>query len=161
VPVYLSGNWQVSQFAKEAKFQWAAVPNPCAERCGGFPGGKFMAAFREAKDPALAAYFVEWMNRAENQEAMDRGALFLPTRRDLADRGIDYPERNEDMKVFLGDVAKTPQDTYATVSSPAFGGAADVLVDEISKVVAGKEDVAAAVDAVKENTGALVEETAR
>jgi alpha-1,4-digalacturonate transport system substrate-binding protein len=161
VPVYLSGNWQVSQFAKEAKFQWAAVPNPCAERCGGFPGGKFMAAFREAKDPALAAYFVEWMNRAENQEAMDRGALFLPTRRDLADQGVDYPERNEDMKVFLDDVAKTPQDTYASVSSPAFGGSADALVDEISKVVAGKEDVAGAVAAVKEKTGALVEETSR
>jgi alpha-1,4-digalacturonate transport system substrate-binding protein len=101
------------------------------------------------------------MNTAENQEAMDRGALFLPTRRDLADQGIDYPERNEDMKVFLGDVAKTPQDTYATVSSPAFGGSADVLVDEISKVVAGKEDVAAAVSAVKKETGSLVEETSR
>jgi alpha-1,4-digalacturonate transport system substrate-binding protein len=65
------------------------------------------------------------------------------------------------MKVFLGDVAETPQDTYATVSSPAFGGSADVLVDEISKVVAGQQDVAAAVAAVKEETGALVEETAR
>jgi alpha-1,4-digalacturonate transport system substrate-binding protein len=161
VPVYLSGNWQVSQFAKQAKFEWAAVPNPCGERCGGFPGGKFMAAFREAKEPALAAYFVEWMNRAENQEAMGRDALFLPTRRDLADQGIDYPERNEDMKVFLGDLAETPQDTFATVASPAFGGSADVLVDEISKVVAGQQDVAAAVSGVKEETGTLVEETSR
>jgi alpha-1,4-digalacturonate transport system substrate-binding protein len=161
VPVYLSGNWQVSQFSKAAKFQWAAVPNPCEERCGGFPGGKFMAAFRESTNPALAAYFVEWMNRAENQEAMDQGALFLPTRRDLADRGIQYPDRNEDMKVFLGDVAKTPEDAYATVANPAFGGSADALVAEMSKVVADKQDVAAAVTAVKKETGSLVEETSR
>jgi alpha-1,4-digalacturonate transport system substrate-binding protein len=161
VPVYVSGNWQVSQFAKAAKFKWAAVPNPCAERCGGFPGGKFMAAFRESKNPALAAYFVKWMNTAENQEAMDRAALFLPTRRDLADRGIDYPERNDDMKVFLGDIAKTPADAYTTVASPAFNGSATALVDEMSKVVAGKEDVAAAVSAVKKETGSLVEETSR
>ena len=161
VPVYISGNWQVSQFAKAAKFQWAAVPNPCAERCGGFPGGKYMAAFRDSKNPELGAYFVQWMNKTENQQAMDRDSLFLPTRRDLAKTGIDYPDRNEDMKVFLGDIAKTPEDGYSTVANPAFTGSATALVDEMSKVVAGKEDVAAAVSAIKKETSSLVEETSR
>ena len=51
-PVYISGNWQVSQFAKDAKFTWATISNPCQAQCGGYPGGKFMAAFKEATTPS-------------------------------------------------------------------------------------------------------------
>ena len=151
-PVYLTGNWQVAAFAKDAPFAWAAVPNPCAERCGGFPGGKFMAAFRDSKNPALAAAFVQWMNRPENQTVFAQQSLFLPTRRDLAETGIAYPQRSEDMNAFLGDITKTPEDTYATVASPAFGTAANALRAEIAKVVAGQEDVATAVQNVKKAT---------
>ncbi len=53
--VYLSGNWQVGQFAKNATFQWAAAPNACAQQCGGFPGGKYMIAFSGSKTPDLGA----------------------------------------------------------------------------------------------------------
>jgi alpha-1,4-digalacturonate transport system substrate-binding protein len=148
-PVYLSGNWQVAAFSKSAPFSWAAVPNPCVERCGGFPGGKFMGAFKKSKNPELAAAFVQWMNRTENQEKFAQMSLFLPTRRDLAERGISYPERSQDMNVFLSDLTKTPEDTYATLSNPAFGVAANTLRAEIAKVVAGQEDVATAIENTK------------
>lgn len=151
-PVYLSGNWQVAGFAKNVPFTWAAVPNPCAERCGGFPGGKFMGAFKESKNPVLGAAFVQWMNRPENQTAFAQASLFLPTRRDLAESGITYPERSDDMNVFLADLVNTPEDTYATVASPAFGIAANALRDEIAKVVAGQEDVATAVENIRQTT---------
>lgn len=151
-PVYLTGNWQVAGFAKNAPFAWAAVPNPCAERCGGFPGGKFMAAFKGSENPELAAAFVQWMNRPENQTTFVQQSLFLPTRRDLAEAGLVYPQRSEDMNVFLNDITKTPEDTYATVASPAFGAAANALRAEIAKVVAGQEDVATAVQNVKKAT---------
>jgi alpha-1,4-digalacturonate transport system substrate-binding protein len=157
-PVYLSGNWQVAGFAKDAPFAWAAVPNPCEERCGGYPGGKFMAAFEGTKNPVLAAAFVQWMNRPENQTAFAQQSLFLPTRRDLAESGITYPQRSEDMNVFLADITKTPEDTYATVASPAAGIAYNSLRDEISKVVAGQEDVATAVQNVKKATADAVAE---
>lgn len=157
-PVYLSGNWQVAGFATNAPFAWAAVPNPCAERCGGFPGGKFMGAFKGSKNPMLGAAFVQWMNRPENQTAFVQQSLFLPTRRDLAESGVDYPERSEDMNVFLADLVVTPEDTYATVASPAFGIAANALRDELSKVVAGQVDVATAVENVRQATAAALAE---
>lgn len=159
-PVYLSGNWQVAAFAKNAPFAWAAVRNPCAERCGGFPGGKAMGAFKGSKNPALGAAFVQWMNRTENQRAFVQQSLFLPTRRDLAQSGIDYPDRSEDMNTFLADVVDTPEDTYATVASPAFGTAANALRGELAKVVAGQEDVATAVENIRKATAdALAEVT--
>ena len=158
VPVWISGNWQVGGLATEASFEWAAVPNPCAERCGGFPGGKYMVAFSGSDNPELAAAFVEWMNRAENQAAIVAGAGWLPTRNDLIEQGIEYASRPDDMNVFLADVAITPDDTYLCLASPAFSGAATAVVEEIALVVAGEEDVPEAVQNIIDRSQAAVDE---
>ncbi|WP_207783877.1 ABC transporter substrate-binding protein [Micromonospora globispora] len=149
VPVYISGNWQVSAFDKTAKFTWKAVPNPCQDRCGGFPGGKFMVSFKKSKHQKLAAQFIAWMNSAESQKKMCQQAAFLPTRKDLIASGIDFPTRGEDMNLFLADVKQTPADTYANVYNPAFSAAANAARDELAKVLAGKETPDAAVDAMR------------
>ena len=143
--MYLSGPWQVGAFAKAASFDWAAVPNPCAERCGGFPGGKFMVAFKNSKEPTLGAAFVQWMNRAENQREVDKTAFWLPTRQDLTTSGIKYPSRDSDMAVFIAQIAETPEETWASGSNPAFTKSATALIAETDKVVAGQQDVATAV----------------
>jgi alpha-1,4-digalacturonate transport system substrate-binding protein len=145
VPVYLSGPWQVGAFAKSASFDWAAVPNPCAERCGGFPGGKFMVAFKNSKEPTLGAAFVQWMNRSENQSAIDKTAFWLPTRQDLTTSGVKYPSRDSDMSVFISQIGETPEETWASGSNPAFTNSATALIAETDKVVAGQQDVATAV----------------
>jgi alpha-1,4-digalacturonate transport system substrate-binding protein len=146
VPVYLSGPWQVGAFAKSAKFTWAAVPNPCEERCGGFPGGKYMVAFKGSKEPTLGAAFVQWMNRAENQSEVDKTAFWLPTRQDLVSKGIQYPSRGNDMSAFLSQISQTPEDTWATEASPAFTNSAMALIAETDKVVSGDQNVATAVN---------------
>lgn len=158
VPVYLSGNWQVGQFAENATFSWMAAPNACAERCGGFPGGKYLSAFSESDEPELAVAFVEWMNRAEQQQAMAEGAFWIPTRADLTDADIAYPDRVEDMDVFRADVERTPEDTYAATASPAFSGAATVVVEEVSALFAGQQDVDATVAAIEAGVAEVVEQ---
>ena len=144
-PIYISGNWQVAQFAASAKFTWATVPNPCAERCGGFPGGKFTVAFGKSEEPAMAAALVQFLNSKESQEKMDQQSMWLPTRNDLIKSGVAYPSRSDDMKVFISDIDKTPADTYDAVSSPAFGGIATALIKEFAKGVAGQQDAATVV----------------
>lgn len=161
VPVYISGNWQVAQFAKTAKFSWAAVPNPCAPVCGGFPGGKYMVGFKSSKNPQLAAYFLQFMNSKEQQAKIDPVAGWLPTRKDLVSSGVEYPNRADDIKVFLADVAETPQDDYLTVASPVFGASATALVDQISALAAGQQDPATAVANVKKEVAKLVQDAAK
>lgn len=149
VPVYLSGNWQVAALAKNATFEWAAVPNACEDRCGGFPGGKFMVGFKQSKNPALAAEFIAWMNAAEQQKRMDAAANFLPTRKDLVNTDIGYATRADDMKVFLSEIDKTPEDTYASAYAPAFSNSAKAFVAELSEVLAKKKTPDQAVEALK------------
>jgi alpha-1,4-digalacturonate transport system substrate-binding protein len=140
-PVYVSGNWQVSQFAKAAKFKWAAIPNACAERCGGFPGGKFMAATKQSANPKLAAQFVAFMNSRAAQEKYAMDAQFLPTRKDLIADGVQYPARADDMKVFLADVKRTDKSTYASTYSPGFTPTATAVVKELASAIAGQQDI--------------------
>jgi alpha-1,4-digalacturonate transport system substrate-binding protein len=160
VPVYLSGNWQVGQFAENATFEWATVPNACAERCGGFPGGKFLTAFSGSENPELGVAFVDWMNRVDQQVAMAEGAYWIPTRKDLAEVEIEYPDRAEDMAVFRADVERTPEDTFAANAHPAFGGSATLVVEEVSALFAGQQDVAATVEAIETGVADVVEQVA-
>ncbi|MBZ2199142.1 ABC transporter substrate-binding protein [Occultella gossypii] len=158
VPVYLSGNWQVAQFAQAAEFEWAAAPNPCATECGGFPGGKFMAAFSASENPALAAAFIEFMNNTESQEAFVAASSFLPTRADLAEDGVTYPDRQADMDVFLADLVRTPDVTFAANADPAFSGSATALITAMDEVVAGQSDLPTALTGLQGEIEALVAE---
>jgi alpha-1,4-digalacturonate transport system substrate-binding protein len=160
-PVYLSGNWQVAQFASSADFDWAVVPNACDVRCGGFPGAKVMTVFERGGDADLAAIFVAWMNDTEQQRRMDEAANFLPTRVDLAEEGLDYPVRGDDMKVFLAELDGLPADTYASAASPQFNTAATELVDLVSEVVGGRLTADEAAERLDAELETLVGEGAR
>ena len=149
-PVYISGNWQVGLLAQEAEFDWRAIVNPCADRCGGFPGGKFMAAFRGSANPELAAEFVAFMNTRAAQEKFAKEAQFLPTRKELIDEGIEYPERAEDMAAYLADVKRTEADAYASNYNPGFSATADEMVEQLGRAIADEQSVADTVAAIKE-----------
>jgi len=119
-----------------------------------------MAAFKKSANPELAAAFLEFANQAEQQEAFASASNFLPTRNDLIEKGVTYPDRQEDMDVFIADLRRTPAATFATVAHPAFSGSAKSLVDEMSKVVAGQGDAKTAVQTVSKTIEKLVAETA-
>ncbi len=155
VPVYLSGNWQVAQFA-ETDLEWAAAPNPCAVECGGFPGGKFTMALTGSEDPALGAWFVRHLNTAEAQQAYATGANFLPTRTDLTEQGVEYATRQDDMDVFLADVQLTPESAYDAVYDPNFDGAATALVENFSAAVAGQVPLDEAMTTLRSDLDELV-----
>ena len=141
VPVYFSGNWQMGQFDEEAGFGWSVLANPCAERCGGFPGGKFMVALRQTTNPDLAAKFVAFMNSRAAQEKYAKEAHFLPTRKDLLADGVEYPRRDAEMQVFLDDVERTDPAAFATAYSPGMDSTADAVVDELAAAIAGRQPV--------------------
>lgn len=156
-PVYISGNWQVAQFDKDADFGWKAVPNPKLKTAGGFPGGKFMVGFAAGKENQLAATFLKFMNTAESQKAFITSSNFLPTRADLAKEGVQYSVRPEDMAVFLSDLEATPKEAYACAYDTNFDAAAQELVKSISTVVAGQKELAPAMDELKSALEKVVE----
>ena len=138
-PIFFSGNWQVASLAKDAKFDFAAVPNPKELNGGGWPGGKFLVAFNASKTPDLAAYFLHYLVDTEQLEAMDKAAFWVPTRADLVAKGVKYATRAADMDVFQADAGKTPAAAYGIQSVPTLtGNIYNKLRDLMTEVMAGK-----------------------
>jgi alpha-1,4-digalacturonate transport system substrate-binding protein len=138
-PIFFSGNWQVAALAKDAKFDFAAVPNPKELNGGGWPGGKFLTAFSASKTPDLAAYFVHYLADTAQMEAMDKSAFWLPTRADLVAKGVKYATRSTDMEVFQADAGKTPAAAYGIQSVPTLTALIyNKLRDLMTDVMGGK-----------------------
>ena len=159
VPVYFAGNWLVGHFNDTiTDFEWAAMPNPCAENCGGFPGGKFVAALQGGDNPEAAAALIEFLASREVMEEYVTRSLFLPTRNDLIEEGLEYPARTSDMSVFLADIPRLAESTYNDVYNPAFGPIAGLAADQITAVLAGETDVEGAMQLTREEGEQLLTE---
>ncbi len=138
-PIFFSGNWQVASLARDAKFDFAAVPNPRERNAGGWPGGKFLVAFNASKTPDLAAFFLRYLADTEQMEEMDKAAFWLPTRVDLVSQGVKYATRSADMAVFQRDAANTPAAAYGIQSVPTLtGNIYNKLRDLMTEVMVGK-----------------------
>ncbi|CAN5149644.1 ABC transporter substrate-binding protein [soil metagenome] len=158
-PVYFAGNWMVAQFAQDiSDFEWAAMPNPCAAECGGYPGGKFVTAFDGTDQPEAAAALISFLGSREAMETYALRAQFLPTRNDLIEEGIAYEDRAEDMAVFLADIPRLPDATYNDNYNRVFGPVAGIAADQISRALAGEADVDEVIQAVQEEGQVIVEE---
>lgn len=146
-PIFFSGNWQVASLNRDAKFEFAAVPNPKELNGGGWPGGKFLTAFNTSKTPDLAAYFVYYLADTAQMEEMDKNAFWLPVRVDLVTKGVKYATRSSDMAVFQADAGNTPAAAYGIQSVPTltalvYNNLRDLMTDIMGGKITAKEAIA-------------------
>jgi alpha-1,4-digalacturonate transport system substrate-binding protein len=146
-PIFFSGNFNLATLVKDAKFDFQVVKNPKELNGGGWPGGKFLTAFKASKTPDLAAYFLHYMADAAQVEQMAKAAFWLPTRVDLVAKGIKYPNRSADMDAYLADVAATPAAAYGAQSVPTLTASIyNKLRDLMTDVMGGKITAKQAID---------------
>jgi alpha-1,4-digalacturonate transport system substrate-binding protein len=146
-PIFFSGNFNLATLVKDAKFEFQVVKNPKELNAGGWPGGKFLTAFKASKTPDLAAYFLHYMADAAQVEQMAKAAFWLPTRVDLVAKGIKYPNRSVDMDAYLADVAATPAAAYGAQSVPTLTASIyNKLRDLMTDVMGGKITAKQAID---------------
>jgi alpha-1,4-digalacturonate transport system substrate-binding protein len=151
VVLHLAGNWMVSQYDQVigSKFEWKAVPNPGKVNYGGFPGGKWVMAFKNSKAPDKVARLMEFLGSADSMRSYVSKALFLPTRNDLVREGVPYPLRSDDMNVFLAETSKMPPSVYVDNYHTLFSPVANEMRDRITQVLIGELDVPQALDKVQ------------
>ncbi len=90
---YMSGSWQISQFAEQIgdAFDWEAVPNPCGPAaCTGIPGGASLVAIDDTEHPEAVARVLNYLAQEEVVSEFYRRTLFLPAHAGVAEAGVDY-----------------------------------------------------------------------
>jgi alpha-1,4-digalacturonate transport system substrate-binding protein len=155
---YISGNWQVSQFndAIGSKFEWKAVLNGYDGQPGGMPGGKFVIAFKNTKAPDKVARLMEFLGSAPAMTEYVSQAMFLPTRKDLISKGVQYPARNEDMNVFVKGVGQLPRSAYVDNYNLHFGPVANEVRDRVTQAITGELTVDKALELAQTKAKELI-----
>lgn len=93
VVMYMSGSWQVPQFAEKIgdAFDWWAVPAPCGPAaCTGMPGGAALVAMKDTEHPEEVAKLMEFLSSEENLAEFYGKTLFIPGHLGLAAKGVDF-----------------------------------------------------------------------
>lgn len=112
VVMYMSGSWQISQFANTIgdDFDWWAVPNPCGPAaCTGMPGGAALVALKTTENPEAVAKVMEYLSSTEVLNEFYGRTLFVPGHLGLSKSGVDFktdnPLAKHALETFAGGVA--------------------------------------------------------
>jgi alpha-1,4-digalacturonate transport system substrate-binding protein len=111
--LYMSGSWQVGQFAQTIgdAFDWEAVPNPCGPAaCTGMPGGAGVVAIATTEHPEEVARVMEYLTQEDVLAEFYARTLFIPGHLGLAESGVDFetdlPQAKKSLEVFANQVTK-------------------------------------------------------
>jgi alpha-1,4-digalacturonate transport system substrate-binding protein len=117
VVLYMSGSWQIGQFANLIgdAFDWVAVPNPCGPAaCTGMPGGAGVVAIGDTEHPEEVARVMEFLAQEENLAEFYGRTLFIPGHLGLAESGVDFQTDNEQARDALSTFASQVPDLHPT-----------------------------------------------
>lgn len=90
---YMSGSWQVPQFANTIgdAFTWEVVPNPCGPGgCTGMPGGAATVAIKTTEHPEEVARVMEYLASEEVLREFHARTLFVPAHIGIASTGVEF-----------------------------------------------------------------------
>jgi alpha-1,4-digalacturonate transport system substrate-binding protein len=145
VVLYMSGSWQVGQFAETIgdAFDWVAVPNPCGPAaCTGMPGGAALVAFADTEYPEEVARVMEYLASEPVLEEFYARTLFIPGHLGLAERGIDFQTDLElaadALTVFSSEVPKLDDTAFALQGYPYNRVVLDATMNRLTQAMVGE-----------------------
>jgi len=148
VVFYMSGSWQISQFAETIgdAFDWVAVPNPCGPAaCTGMPGGAALVGLESTDHPEEVARVIDYLASEEVLSEFYARTLFIPGHVGLAEAGVDYETDSElttdALETFSAEVAKLSPIAYDLQGYPYNRVVFDTIRDRLTQVFAGELDL--------------------
>jgi len=146
--MYMSGSWQIPQFAKNIgdAFDWVAVPNPCGPAaCTGLPGGAGLVAVKYTKQPQAVAKVMEYLSSEPVMREFVERTQFIPAHANLAKQKLNYQTDNPLVKaaleVFVKETSKFTPTALAMQSNKWSGTIYAALISRLGQVVAGEMSI--------------------
>jgi len=161
VAMYMSGSWQVGQFADKIAdaFDWEAVPNPCGPAaCTGMPGGAALVAVNTTKHPEEVARVMEYLTQEDVMSEFYGRTLFIPGHLGLADKGVDFatdlPQAKQSLGMFASQVGKLAPLAYDLQAYKYNTILFNANRDRLGQVLAGEMSLDEAIQKMQEDIDA-------
>ncbi len=147
---YISGSWQIADFAVNIKdFEWASVYMPKAkERATNFGNAASIVVF-EGPQQKAAHDFVKWLYEPKNYAELSETSSFIPA---MGGLDITYSSHADDFGIYNEDIAASPE-IVGEIKSMELQYAAQGVVtegdpvrDETVKYLNNEQDVAKTIE---------------
>ncbi|MDZ7801913.1 MAG: ABC transporter substrate-binding protein [Trueperaceae bacterium] len=145
VVFYMSGSWQIGQFADLIgdAFDWQAVPNPCGPAaCTGMPGGAALVGFDDTEHPEEVARLLDFLAQEEILAEFYGRSLFIPGHLGLAESGVDFDTEleatREALSVFAAEVPDLHPIAYQLQGYEFNRVVYDAVPDRLTQVFVGE-----------------------
>jgi multiple sugar transport system substrate-binding protein len=137
VAMTFAGAFLLPDAAKLAKFEWGATFSPRNKRGGGDLGGNALVATAKTTKGELAAKFLTFMTEQQTMNDFCATSSLLPTRKDLASKGVEFAVRPELSTTFLQQATTVQPSDAAQVASPSMAAINTVLSDQLEQAFIG------------------------
>lgn len=162
VAAYMSGSWQLTDFATNIKdFEWESVYMPYEEVRATNLGGNYLVAFEDSGVEDQAKEFIDWLYQKENYEELATYGGYLPVTEDAEVTYEHVPEAYElyQAEIEASDSIASHQRNELTkkqlISQRSVSG---TLADEIKATLNDEQTLDEAIENVKANmTDAYIE----
>jgi alpha-1,4-digalacturonate transport system substrate-binding protein len=166
VVMYMSGSWQIGQFATKIgdSFDWFAVPNPCGPAaCTGMPGGAALVAIKTTKHPQEVAKVMDYLASEPILDEFYARTLFIPGQLNLAKTGIKFQTDNKQAKqaldVFAAQVGKLEPLAFKLQGYPYNTVLFNATRDRLTQVITGELTMDDAIKRMQEDIDKSLAET--
>lgn len=163
VVFYMSGSWQIGQFANLIgdAFDWQAVPNPCGPNaCTGMPGGAALVGIADTDHPEEVARVLDFLAQEEQLAEFYGRTLFIPGHLGLAEAGVDFdaelPATVEALSTFASQVPKLHPTAYALQGYPYNRVVFDAVRDRLTQVFVGELSLDQAIERMQDDIDAQI-----
>jgi len=127
----LNGNWMIPFLEESMSAGWDVTYMIRDVTMASDMGGNAVAVTRDSKNPELAADFLKHLVSEEEMERFCVGAQFIPVRKSLVERGLDYSLRPEEMNLFVEQSTTVPEKMAQEQTVPVASQITQVLGNEL------------------------------
>lgn len=145
--MYMSGNWNLSQFAQIKNFNWGVMPLPRDKIRSTVPGGKFVMGFKNSKNPDEAAKFIQWITSKEINLPFSKDNMVLSARKDA--KGMKYGQFDDAIAIYESDLSVTPAYVGKDWANPVMAQMNTFIRGEIVKVLLGQQTPKQALETIQ------------
>jgi alpha-1,4-digalacturonate transport system substrate-binding protein len=168
VVMYMSGSWQIAQFAATIgdAFDWVAVPNPCGPAaCTGMPGGAALVGLTTSQHPEEVGKLMDFLTREDVLNEFYGRTLFVPGHIGLSRSGVDFQTDSalakEALAVFAGQVDKISPVAYALQGYPLNRILFGAVISRLGQAIAGEMTLDEAYQRITEDIDTQIAERER
>lgn len=127
----LNGNWMIPFLDESMSAGWDVTYMIRDARMASDMGGNAVAVTRNSKNPELAADFLKFLASEEEMRRFCVEAQFIPTRKSLVEKGLDYSLRPEEMNLFVEQSTTVPEKMAREQTVPEASQITQVLGNEL------------------------------